>query len=370
MQVLPQDVDSQYGIAHSPIGPSPSQSPLAFRPFGAAAAGPLSAYSSALARSASASGSGTLSKLSRSTSNNTSNANISHAAGGTGTSQQDAHTHDHVATPSPKGSQQPVGLGPLQEEGSSVRSVGSTASLTNAQDSTAPAQQSAQPSSTLLSPESANSSMPELTPPSHQSSRPEQVMTDDSADAGQVSQDQQAAATDASEDQPELADLAAATEANQAADAAQGPAVSETQLQQSRNAVLSGEDQAMKESLVAANAAAGETVGDELPSSSSGLHANDADPARSSSASSAVSATPSGQQQAGNAACAELVDSAPFSGQADVASTGTAAQASGVQAQAEAPGPKQGRADEDALDGPTGVQAGHIAARFRSAFIA
>ncbi|KAL0035268.1 hypothetical protein WJX79_009470 [Trebouxia sp. C0005] len=40
VKVLTQDVDSQYGIAHSPIGPSPSQSPLAFRPFGSAPTGP------------------------------------------------------------------------------------------------------------------------------------------------------------------------------------------------------------------------------------------------------------------------------------------------------------------------------------------
>ncbi|KAL0054988.1 hypothetical protein WJX82_005488 [Trebouxia sp. C0006] len=85
VKVLPQDVDSQYGIAHSPIGPSPSQSPLAFRPFGSAPTGPPSAYSSALARTASASnnsnmsstalartasatGSGNISRLSESTS--------------------------------------------------------------------------------------------------------------------------------------------------------------------------------------------------------------------------------------------------------------------------------------------------------------
>ena len=66
--MLPQDVDPEYGIAHSPLGPSPSQSPLAFKPFGAAPTAPPSAYSSAVARSSSLSNSGNLSRLSRSAS--------------------------------------------------------------------------------------------------------------------------------------------------------------------------------------------------------------------------------------------------------------------------------------------------------------
>lgn len=67
VQVLPQDVDPQYGIAHSPLGPSPSQSPLA-RPFGAAPTGAPSAYTSAVARSSSLSSSDNLARLSTITS--------------------------------------------------------------------------------------------------------------------------------------------------------------------------------------------------------------------------------------------------------------------------------------------------------------
>ena len=67
LQVLAQDIDPQYGIAHSPLGPSPSQSPIA-RPFGAAPTAPPSAYTSAVARSSSLSNSGNLSRLSRGTS--------------------------------------------------------------------------------------------------------------------------------------------------------------------------------------------------------------------------------------------------------------------------------------------------------------
>lgn len=118
LQVLPQDIDPQYGIAHSPLGPSPSQSPLA-RAFGPAPTVPQSAYTSALSRTASLSSSGKLSRLSRSSTHQDS-ANqdasgagaIDSAKAGTSAKTRKGSGEGEISSSVPKGS----GLLPPVEE--------------------------------------------------------------------------------------------------------------------------------------------------------------------------------------------------------------------------------------------------------------
>jgi len=224
MQVLPQDVDSQYGIAHSPIGPSPSQSPLAFRPFGSAPTGPPSAYSSALARTASASNNSNMSSaaLAR-TASATGSGNISRLSEST--------SREEVTGVS----------GGLPRVSSEVTGVSSGEVLTAAQG----AQQS------LTQSEATQ----------------QNAASGDQADTG----DLQFQAGQLSINTVLAAGPEAASEGVQAADKAVAAAPNDAELQQSMDAMLSGEDQAMQESLAAANAAAGEHVGDFLPSRSSGL---------------------------------------------------------------------------------------------------
>ena len=261
LQVLPQDVDSQYGIAHSPIGPSPSQSPLAFRPFGAAPSAPPSVYSSALARTASASnntslhaaglarttsasGSGSVSRLSQVTSSNEATAAT---AAGSEEEQQQAPGDAALAS--------------LQEEGNSEQSAPSTASEV---DSLPGDTQSVDPSGKDTD---RQAEAPIAGTSSDWESEPQNASPDEAAGSSDLQSriDELAILT-------EPAGAAAAdSAAAQAAGEAAAPAPSEAELQQSLDAMLSGEDQAMKESLAAANAAGGERVADALASSSSGL---------------------------------------------------------------------------------------------------
>ena len=263
-------MDSQYGIAHSPIGPSPSQSPLAFQPFGSAPSGPPSAYSSALARSASASGSRNMSKLGRSTSGNTfsaSRSDTSAAAAAAMTADHHDAIQGAVQPGSSPGASNSAGLPLLSEEGSSVRSAASTASLTDIAQYEA--QVPDQPSEASLGTASAaHGSTPTFI--NHQITTPEQTPSSDATKSGmpQTGPDQQAAATDESAHQA----------GTQAAYESQAAAPDKAQLQQFKDAVLRGEDQAMQESLAAANAAGGEQVRDALPSSSSGLQGTTATP--------------------------------------------------------------------------------------------
>ncbi len=265
VQVLPQDVDSQYGIAHSPIGPSPSQSPLAFRPFGSAPPGPPSAYSSALARTASASnnsnisgtafartasatGSGNFSRLSE----NTSKEEVTGGSSGlprvssevTGVSSGDKLT-------AAQSSQQ--SLISRQEEDKRHQSA---VSLTSDADSLP----GSDPAASLPSTE-GRSTVAELDTTATASALSEAAQQNaafgDQTDTG----DLQFQAGQLSINTALAAGPEAASEGKQAADKAPATAPNNAELQQSMDAMLSGEDQAMQESLAAANAAGGEHVG-------------------------------------------------------------------------------------------------------------
>lgn len=274
-QVLPQDVDSQYGIAHSPIGPSPSQSPLAFRPFGSAPTGPPSAYSSALARTASASnnsnisgtalartasatGSGNISRLSESTSRE----EVTCLSGGLPrvSSEVTGVGSGEVLAPA-QSSQQSV-TSPLEED----KRHQSAVSLTSDADSLLGSDPAASQPST-----EGKSSVAELdttaTASALSEAKQQSAASDDQADTGGL----QFQAGHLSINTVTAAGLEAASEGMQAAGKAAAAAPNDAELQQSMDAMLSGEDQAMQESLAAANAAGGEHVSDFLPSRSSGL---------------------------------------------------------------------------------------------------
>jgi len=275
MQVLPQDVDSQYGIAHSPIGPSPSQSPLAFRPFGSAPTGPPSAYSSALARTASASnnsnmssaalartasatGSGNISRLSESTSRE----EVTGVSGGLPrvSSEVTGVSSGEVLTAA-QGAQQSL-TNPPEED----KRHQSAVSLTSDVDSFLGSDLAASQPSTEG--KSAVAELDTTATASAQSEATQQnAASGDQADTG----DLQFQAGQLSINTVLAAGPEAASEGVQAADKAVAAAPNDAELQQSMDAMLSGEDQAMQESLAAANAAAGEHVGDFLPSRSSGL---------------------------------------------------------------------------------------------------
>ncbi|KAL0035726.1 hypothetical protein WJX77_000104 [Trebouxia sp. C0004] len=274
VKVLPQDVDSHYGIAHSPIGPSPSQSPLAFRPFGSAPAGPPSAYSSALARTASAStnsnipgtalartasttGSSNISRLSEST---TREAVTGVSSGPTRVSSENTGVSSGEVLAPAQSSQQ--SLTSLPEED---RRLQSAVSLTSDVDSLPGSDPAASQLSTA-----GNSTVGELdktVTPSAPSKAQQSTASGDQADTG----DLQFLAGQLSINAVLAAGPLAASEGLQATDKAPAAAPNEAELQQSMDAILSGEDQAMQESLAAANAAGGEHVSNFLPSRSSGL---------------------------------------------------------------------------------------------------
>ena len=386
-------MDSQYGIAQSPIGPSPSQSPLAFQPFGSAPSGPPSAYTSALARSTSVSGSGNMSKLSRGSNGSIATASRSTAA---------AAAEDHDAAPgvamkggSPGGSEQPLGLAPLSEDGSSVRSVaGDTSQTDTLQEGDQAAEQSDPPTSPSASAQSPTTS---LSPAPQHSQSAEigdksasvgvlQPSTDESAPDRKESAHQagaDAACQSAGESQ-EAADPAADESQDavgRAAEEPQAAAPSETELQQSMKAVLSGEDQAMQESMAAANAAGGEQLKDALPSPSSEASLTQADcqspshPTMTEALSASAPASGSGLQDAPSSPDA-LPPHATVSGLSSDATAGdepmSSSASSSVQEhqleQAEASGGEQGKADAEAPDRTAAGQAhssGQIADKFR-----
>lgn len=268
MQVLPQDVDSQYGIAQSPIGPSPSQSPLAFQPFGRAPSGPPTAYTSALALSATASGSGNLSRLSQSPSDSTATATATTSRGPAASAEQaDAAPGVAVSGGSSRGGDQqpPMGVTPPSEDSGSVRSTsGGGGEIDTLVDNAQAAQARDQPASPSSAVEPAITSPPSPRPPASsqdlQASDPSQGQGDSGiAAVSSPSTDQPP--TD-SQDPAQAAGLDAASLAGNESQAAAPP--SSTELQQSMKAVLSGEDQAMQASLAAANAAGGEQVKDML----------------------------------------------------------------------------------------------------------
>ena len=272
VQVLPQDVDSQYGIAHSPIGPSPSQSPLAFRPFGSAPTGPPSAYSSALARTASASnnsnmsstalartasatGSGNISRLSESTSRE----EVTGVSGGLTrvSSEVTGGSSSGEVLTAAQSSQQ--SLTSLPEEDKAHQSRASLASDVDSSPGSDPA-------ASLPSTE-GKTTVAELdrtvTASALSEAAQQNGVSDDQTDTGEL----QFQAGQLSTNSVLAAGPEAASEGMQAADKAPNNA----ELQQSMDAMLSGEDQAMQESLAAANAAGGEHVGKFLTARSSGL---------------------------------------------------------------------------------------------------
>ena len=276
VQVLPQDVDSQYGIAHSPIGPSPSQSPLAFRPFGSAPAGPPSAYSSALARTASASnnsnmsgtalvrsasatGSGNISRLSESTSRE----EVTGVSGGLTrvSSEVTGGSSSGEVLTAAQSSQQ--SLTSLPEEDKAHQSRAKLASDVDSLPDSDPA-------ASLPSTE-GKTTVAELdrtvTASALSEAAQQNAASDDQTDTGDLQfQAGQLSTNSVLADGPE-----AASEGMQAADKAPATAPNNAELQQSMDAMLSGEDQAMQESLAAANAAGGEHVGKFLTARSSGL---------------------------------------------------------------------------------------------------
>ena len=316
MQVLPQDVDSQHGIAQSPIGPSPSQSPLAFQPFGSAPSGPLSAYTSALARSTFASGSGNISKLNRSISGSTATASRNQAAADSATASE-----HHDAAPGLDGRgaslgarQQTTAATPASDDGSVHDNTSQTNTL---QDNAQSAEQTSQPTSPSPSRHLGTTRLSGSTQAAPQQSQSVQIRGDAAgggisqpitnqsptdiqelaqqaptnaiAQAADESQDaasqaagesQDAASQAAGESQAAASQAAGESQAadgelqhatSQAADQSQAAAdaPSESELQQSMDAVLRGEDQAMQESMAAANAAGGEQLKDLLPTPSS-----------------------------------------------------------------------------------------------------
>ena len=275
MQVLPQDVDSQYGIAQSPIGPSPSQSPLAFQPFGPAPSAPLSAYTSALARSASASGSGNLSRQSKSPSDNKATATATATAPGGGAAaaaaapaaeQGEVALGVAVLGGSPRGGahKEPMGVTPPSEEdGTSLRSVTSSTAQTDTLAEEAQAAWASEQPVSFSSEMESTASRPAAAPQD-----PDLVQVQEgSAITAVTSQSTEQQPTDSSQNSAQAAGAEAADESQAAAPP------SKTELQQSMKAVLSGEDQAMQASLAAANAAGGEQVKDMgVPSPSSSSH--------------------------------------------------------------------------------------------------
>lgn len=274
VQVLPQDVDSQYGIAHSPIGPSPSQSPLAFRPFGSAPTGPPSAYSSALARTASASnnsnmsstalartasatGSGNISRLSESTSRE----EVTGISDGPRVSSEVTGVSSGEVLTAAQGSQQSLTTALAEDKRHQ-----SAVSLTSDADSLPASDPAASQPST-----EGKSAVSELdttaTASALSEAKQQSAASGEQADTGGL----QIQAGQLSINTALAAGPEAASEGVQAANTAPAAAPNDAELQQSMDAMLSGEDQAMQESLAAANAAAGEHVGDFLPSRSSGL---------------------------------------------------------------------------------------------------
>ena len=343
LQVLPQDVDSQYGIAHSPIGPSPSQSPLAFRPFGTAPSAPPSVYSSALARTASASNNTSLhaAGLARTTS----------ASGGGIASRLSQVTSSNEATAataagSEEEQQQAAGdaaLASLQEEGNLEQSAPSTASEV---DSLPGVTQSVDPSGKVTD---SQAEAPIAGTSSNWESQPQNASPDEAAG----SNDLQSRIDELSILTEPAGAAAADSAAAQAAGEAAAPAPSEAELQQSLDAMLSGEDQAMKESLAAANAAGGERVADALASSSSGLQQPPAVNPSPSAPSSAPSYT-------ATAAAAE-----------DESGVGSE---SATEAKAERPPDTEQQSDADAepaLNAPARQSSisSQVAERFRSGFL-
>ena len=210
MQVLPQDVDSQYGIAQSPIGPSPSQSPLAFQPFGPAPSAPLSAYTSALARSASASGSGNLSRHSKSPTDNKATATATATAPGGAAAVAAAAAEQGDVVPgvavlggNPRGAHgEPVGVTPPSEEdGASVRSVTSSTAQT---DTWAEEVHAAQPSGQPVSSSSEMQSTASRPAAAPQDPDPVQVQ-EGSAITAVTSQSTKQQPTDSSQDSAQAA---------------------------------------------------------------------------------------------------------------------------------------------------------------------
>ncbi len=321
-------MDSQYGIAHSPIGPSPSQSPLAFRPFGSASSGPPSAYSSALARTASASnnssmstsvhaptastsGTANISRLSKSTSSGEvtagsgeftagsdgvtagssgvtagSGAVTAGSSGITGASsgallevqtvpggiQQGDAEATAPAFDSSEAQQQALsaaGLTPLVEQHKGEEHAASIATDADSMPtSNQSAVQSDPSSATAAAAATANDAHLESKSTPHQATPP-QSSTDQEADSSAflTRVDQLSIQPD-----PEAVYQAAAEAAGpEATSEATAAPPDEAELRQSMDAMLSGEDQAMKESLAAANAAGGERVGEAAASTSSGL---------------------------------------------------------------------------------------------------
>ena len=278
MQVLPQDVDSQHGIAQSPICPSPSQSPLAFQPFGSAPSGPPSAYTSALARSTS--GSGRTSKLSRSTSGNTAAATIqgpsAPAAAAAANETNDAAPAVEMRAGSPGAGEETMGAASVllsREDRSSVPSVaGNMAQKESLQDTAQTPKQRSPPASSSAASQASTASVPSSAQAGPQDSQ-SAVIGKHSSDAG-ISQHSTDQSPTESHDSAQQAPADAARQAAGESQGAAGPAAdespaaaaapSETELQQSRDAVLSGEDQAMQESMAAANAAGGQQLKDLL----------------------------------------------------------------------------------------------------------
>lgn len=349
LQVLSQDVDSQYGIAHSPIGPSPSQSPLAFRPFGSAPSAPPSAYSSALARTASASnnsnmattaltgtasasGSGNISRLSKSTSSSEA---PGPSGGVTGVSGEEL----------PKDGDSPAeGLLSLPAEDQGQQCTASTASdadslLSSDESALLPASEG---TGALPKPDTATALPP----------------GDAVQGAAQLSNQVSTSYTHSQTGQLSTkGDPAAATSAGaQAADMAPtlAAAPNKAELQQSMDAVLSGEDQAMKESMAAANAAGGERVGDLLSSNSSGLQQQPA-----------VEASPSHNPSPDDEATAPVAEATPAE------ENGPRPGASGEEEQAGL-GSLLQQSEAEPADGPALQKSGgsgHIADRYRSAML-
>lgn len=344
-QVLSQDVDSQYGIAHSPIGPSPSQSPLAFRPFGSAPSGPPSAYSSALARTASASNN-----------SNMATTTLTGSASGSGNISRLSKSTSSSEAPGPSGGVTGVSSGEPPKEGDSpAEGLLSLPEGDQGQQCTA---SSASDADSLLG--SDASALPLSTEGTGALSQPDTATAVPPRDAvqGAALLSNQASTSDTRSQTGQLSttgDPAAVTSAGvQAADTAPALAAApnKAELQQSMEAVLSGEDQAMKESLAAANAAGGERVGDLLTSNSSGLPQQPA-----------VEASPSHDPSPDDEATAPLVEAAlaeengpraGASGEEEQAGLGSLLQQSETEP-----------ADEPALH--RSGSSGHIAERYRSA---
>lgn len=371
MQVLPQDVDSQYGIAQSPIGPSPSQSPLAFQPFGSAPSAPLTAYTSALARSASAGGSANLSRLSRSPSGGTPTPTPADPAA--------VAPEDAVLGGGSWGGEQPAGLTPPSEDGASVGSVtSSTAQTDTLEDDAQAAQPSAQPMLSSSSTEAATMSHPALSPAARQERQQASQVQEASTIMSPLSPDQPPTDAQASAEAAG-ADAEAACPAGRESQA--GPP-SKTELQQSK-AVLSGEDQAMQASLAAANAAGGEQVKDALPVPSPHLQEDpslaQADlptPSHPTLTQASPGQEPPSEPSASQQTAQSSPDALPsttampgLSRDAAAENEATASTAAGMQEQqpkqAGASGDDQSGADADSLASRQGAASGQIADRFR-----